>query len=127
MLDKYFKPELNSSKKTRGDKMGIHYNSVPVTAVREYKVHGACSVCGKTDSHPYDALIIGVRCKVDAEKVETICTKANYLPATNYRSRFGTSEIALPFCSHDINKLKVLRERLEQSHRISLDQLVKQA
>ncbi len=96
--------------------------------MREYKVYGACSICGKTDAHPYDALVIGVRCKVDAKKVEAICTEANYFPALNYRShRFGASEIALPFCSHDVNQLKVLRERLEQSHRISLDQLVKQA
>ncbi|MBI4980658.1 hypothetical protein HZC30_03835 [Candidatus Woesearchaeota archaeon] len=108
--------------------MEIHYNSVPVTAMREYKVRGACSICGRTDSHPYDALIIGVRCKVDVEKVEAMCAEANYSPAANYRShRFGTSEIALPFCSHDASKLKVLRERLEQSRRISLDQLIKQA
>ncbi len=108
--------------------MGIYYNSVPVTAVREYKVRGACSVCGKTDSHPYDALIIGVRCKVDAEKAKAICAEANYSPAANYRShQFGTSEIALPFCSHDANQLKVLRERLERSHALSLDQLIKQA
>ena len=108
--------------------MEIHYNSVPITAVREYKVRGACSICGKTDNHPYDALVIGVKCKVDAKKVEAICTEANYFPVSNYRShRFGASEIALPFCSHDANQLTILRTRLEQSHKISLDQLVKQA